>query len=105
MHHSCNKSVDRQGVYFSWGGESDTYSILFQPGSERLLVQGATLPSLRSGTGGAGGTDAVENMDASNDRFLQCPTLLKHQCSKEKGLLNLFPHIFRFGSSFFVAPT
>ena len=33
------------GVYFSWGGES--------------------------GTGGAGGTDAVENMDASNDKFLQ----------------------------------
>lgn len=35
----------QSGVYFSWGGES--------------------------GTGGAGGTDAVENMDASNDRFLQ----------------------------------
>lgn len=35
----------QSGVYFSWGGES--------------------------GTGGAGGTDAVENMDASNDKFLQ----------------------------------
>eukprot|EP00439_Symbiodinium_sp_Y106_P054371 s887_g7.t1 len=35
----------QSGVYFSWGGES--------------------------GTGGAGGTDAVENVGASNDKFLQ----------------------------------
>ncbi|CAJ1390499.1 unnamed protein product [Effrenium voratum] len=35
----------QSGVYFSWGGES--------------------------GTGGAGGADAIENVDASADRFLQ----------------------------------
>ena len=38
---------------------------------------------LRSGTGGAGGTDAVENLDASNDKFLQCANRTDHFLTRE----------------------